>query len=151
MGIRGNPSYTPPEWCIDQAEALTDDIMSHADTNHDGVLDEAEFSRHVAPLLYGEMRSQGFAAPKAADTAGGKVDDWQGGTPCSFNELLRKCQLDDVGQQHRRYRRRAFEKPNESNWSPNAAGAIEAERRERARLDQATGRGARDPRPADTT
>ena len=100
------------------------------------MLDEAEFSRHVAPLLYEEMRAQGFAAPKAADTDGGKVDNWQGGTPCNFNELLRKCQLDDVGQRHRRYRRRLGQKPDESNWSPSATGAIEAERRERASLDQ---------------
>ena len=133
LGIRGSPSYSPPKWCVDQAEALTDDIMSHADVNHDGVLDEVEFSRHVAPLLYEEMRSQGFAAPRVADTSGDKVDDWQGGTECDFNQLLRKCQLDDVGSQHRRYRRRAWEKPADSNWSPNAAEAIEAEKRERAR------------------
>ena len=110
------------------------------------MLDEAEFSRHVAPLLYEEMRAQGFAAPKAADTDGGKVDDWQGGTPCNFNELLRKCQLDDVGSEHRRYRRRAWNEPGEGNWSPNAADAIEAEKRERARLDEAEGRGARHPK-----
>ena len=87
------------------------------------------------------MRLQGFVAPRVADTSGDKVDDWQGGTECDFNQLLRKCQFDDVGQQHRRYRRRAGEKPGESNWSPHAADAIEAEKRERARLDAVVGRG----------
>ena len=116
LGIRGNPGYSPPQWCLDQAESLTDDIMASADTNHDGVLDEAEFSKTVAPLIYEEMRAQGFQPPRVTD--GGKIDDWQGGTECDFNQLLRKCQLDDVGSHHRRYRRRVWNKPGEGNWNP---------------------------------
>ena len=47
--------------------------MSHADANHDGVLDEAEFSRHVAPLLYEEMRLQGVDDDQIPDWLGGKA------------------------------------------------------------------------------
>ena len=65
MGLRGNPHSTPPQWCLDQAEALTNDIMGHADANHNGVLDRSRVqSATVAPLLYEEMRSQGFQAPR---------------------------------------------------------------------------------------
>ena len=43
LGLRADPSFTPPQWCIDQAEELTDDIFLAADQNMDGVLSEDEF------------------------------------------------------------------------------------------------------------
>ena len=98
LGIRGDPGYTPPQWCYDQAEAVTSDIMELADANSDGVLDEHEFSKHVAPLIYAEMRDQGFSAPTAL--ASGTV-----GPECDFNVLLRQVQEEERRNRETRSRR----------------------------------------------
>jgi len=122
----------PAQWALDQADALADDIIARAATataqsevkvgseenranprtNAGPLLSESEFSRHVAPLIYKEMRSQGFEAPPAM-SAGviGRVPgsgENSAGTECDFNQLLRRMQEEDVGQHHRRYRRRAW-------------------------------------------
>ena len=89
LGIRGDPSYTPPQWCFDQAEDVTNDIMERADANHDGVLDESEFSKYVAPLIYQEMCDQGFKAPTPLSSG-------TAGPECDFNVLLHQVQ-EEVG------------------------------------------------------
>merc|ERR1711951_140688 len=103
LGIRGDPGYTPPQWCFDQAEDVTNDIMDLADANSDGVLDEHEFSKHVAPLIYAEMRDQGFSAATASGTTALASGTWEvrmAGSPvvgpeCDFNVLLREVQEEE--------------------------------------------------------
>lgn len=85
LGVRGDPSYAPPQWCFDEAEDIADDVMDRADANHDGVLDEHEFSQHVAPLIYQEMCDHGFQA--SATLASGTS-----GPACDFNVLLHMVQ-----------------------------------------------------------
>ena len=97
LGIRADPGYMPPQWCFDQAADIANDIFESADANHDGVLDEKEFARHVAPLIYEEMRQQGFAAPAplASSTSG---------PDCDFNMLLHVVQEEAKRQREERRR-----------------------------------------------